>query len=375
MRFQDPSLEKKGGQWRIRVRVPVVQPDGSVVRKQKPFHLGKISEISRTEAARRKQELLASINAGPIVFAGQIRFGEVLAKYKSSKIPLLAESTKGKYLSHIDRHIEPAFRDLKIAEIDTPAIQAWLNTKTTLSWATKTDLRNILSAIFTAADEWKIVSANPVAKVKVGRRRAVYERDRIPVDKLPLFLAAIPDTKIIPAQGARLIASIAILNGARVSEVLGLQWRDIEGEYAAMRRGWVRGHESPGKSDGARRQFYLKPLEEELRLWARRQGQRVWIFERSECQEPPDDRDLQQHVFRPAAEAVKIYRKGFGLHDFRRLNISMRQDFGASPMEAAKAAGHVSPSTTWIYTLPDEARSKDQVEKIAGVLFGGGTSL
>src|SRR5438046_7269862 len=62
-------------------------------------------------------------------------------------------------------------------------------------------------------------------------------------------------------------------------------------------------------------------------------------------------RDLQQHVFRPAAEAVKIYHPGFGMHVFRRLNITWRQHAGASPFEAQKAAGHARPSTTWMYTI------------------------
>jgi hypothetical protein len=79
---------------------------------------------------------------------------------------------------------------------------------------------------------------------------------------------------------------------------------------------------------------------------------------------PPDDRDLQQHVFRPAAEAAGIYFEGFGMHTFRRLNISWRQEVGATPFEAMRAAGHSKPVTTWLYTVTDEARERAHVEAI-----------
>jgi hypothetical protein len=39
-----------------------------------------------------------------------------------------------------------------------------------------------------------------------------------------------------------------------------------------------------------------------------------------------DDLDFQQHVFRPAAAAAGIYFEGFGMHMFRRINVTVRQE-------------------------------------------------
>jgi len=80
--------------------------------------------------------------------------------------------------------------------------------------------------------------------------------------------------------------------------------------------------------------------------------------------QPPDDRDLQQHVFRPAAERAGIYTAGFGMHRFRHLNISWRQEAGATPFEAQKSAGHAQPSTTWLYTHTDVDRERQHVKAI-----------
>ena len=44
------------------------------------------------------------------------------------------------------------------------------------------------------------------------------------------------------------------------------------------------------------------------------------------------------------------------MHTFRRLNVSWRQEVGATPFEAMKAAGHAKPSTTWDYTVTDIER-------------------
>lgn len=77
-----------------------------------------------------------------------------------------------------------------------------------------------------------------------------------------------------------------------------------------------------------------------------------------------DDRELQQHVFRPAAEAVGIYFEGFGMHTFRRLNITWRQEVGATPIEAQKATGHASLVMTFLYTQTDQTREREHVGRI-----------
>jgi hypothetical protein len=104
-------------------------------------------------------------------------------------------------------------------------------------------------------------------------------------------------------------------------------------------------------------------LADELLELAKGKPDNAFIFGREDGN-PPDDRDLQQHVFRPAAEAVGIYHPGFGMHTFRRLNISWRQEVGATPFEAMKAAGHAKPSTTWEYTVTDREREREHVARI-----------
>jgi integrase len=52
------------------------------------------------------------------------------------------------------------------------------------------------------------------------------------------------------------------------------------------------------------------------------------------------------------------------MHTFRRLNITWRQEVGATPIEAQKAAGHASLDMTFLYTQTDEAREREHVRRI-----------
>jgi hypothetical protein len=104
-------------------------------------------------------------------------------------------------------------------------------------------------------------------------------------------------------------------------------------------------------------------LAAELLAWAGNKGPDDFIFQREDGN-PPDDRDLQQHVWRPAAETAGIYHIGFGMHTFRRLNVIWRQHTGATPIEAQKAAGHASLDMTFLYTQNDEAREREHVAQI-----------
>jgi hypothetical protein len=59
------------------------------------------------------------------------------------------------------------------------------------------------------------------------------------------------------------------------------------------------------------------------------------------------------------------------MHAFRRLNISLRQEVGATPFEAHKAAGHTNPSMTYLYTVTDEVREREHVTAIWDRLKNG----
>ena len=83
----------------------------------------------------------------------------------------------------------------------------------------------------------------------------------------------------------------------------------------------------------------------ELLRYAESRGREDFIFHRKDGG-LIDDRDLQQHIFRPAAMIAGIYHEGFGMHTFRRLNVTWRQEVGATPIAKggrARIVGHDVP--------------------------------
>jgi len=387
-RYQDPKIEIRRDVKRpfyyIRPYVRTCTEQGiKSVRKNIP--LGFCDKMTTKQAQAAKQQEMATINAGKFLLQCQIHFDEAIKKFVAGRVPQLAAPTQGKYLGIIDHYIRPAFGKLRMCDIDPPMVAAWLNKaaeprivtvkrkgkevteeRDGLSWWARQDLRNALSAIFTQAVGWRMWDGrNPCEGADLGRKREKREK-RIPkAEQLEAFLAALPNTKVCTAEQARLMVLVAAVAGLRVSEVLGLKPSDIGGEKETIeiRRRWHRGDVDIPKTEASRRVREIGPLAGELLRLARGKDESAFLFAQADGN-PPDDRDLQQHVFRPAAKAVGIYFEGFGMHTFRRLNVSWRQEVGATAIEAMKAAGHTSLSMTWAYTVTDREREKEQVQKM-----------
>lgn len=382
-RFQDPQIEKRTDVARpyyfIRPYVPIYEETGPV-RKRKPIQLGFCDEITMKRAKANKEQIMSGINAGKFIIQSQVPFSGILARYTELGIPELGPETQKTYARHIRLHIEPFFGKMRMYEITRIAVKAWLTQKSKevrgkegeekkpLSHNTLIDLRKVLSAIFSKAHEWNLWDGeNPCSKQQVGGIPAQKSKALPTADGLKRFLAEIRNSKVASGDGARLIALISIGTGLRVGEVLGLKPQAINGrkEEITVAETWGRGFAKPVKTDESERTRQAPGITGQIVSFAMGKAPDEYIFGRKDKGgRPPDDRDLQQYVFRPAAERAGIYTKGFGMHRFRHLNISWRQEAGASPFEAQKSAGHAQPSTTWLYTQTDSERERTHVKAI-----------
>jgi integrase len=387
-RYQDPKIQTRSDVSRpfyfIRPYVPRFT-GARIERKKHSIPIGFCDEISMREAKARKQQIMATVNAGKFVLQSQVPFREVCQRYLDQHVPTLGSAARERYPVQIRNHILPAFADLKICDITTAMIEAWLRNRADphewtrmkageeitvsrpgLGWWARSDLRGILSGIFTKAKEWRLWDGpNPCVGAKIGKKKAKRAK-RIPDGAdLKRFLDVLPDTTLISADGARLIVITACAAGLRVSEVLGLTPADVDATSETLRveRRWRRGDEADPKSEASKRLRQIGGLASVLLAYAACKPAHEYIFTRPNGV-ALDDRDLQRDVFRPAAEAVGIYHEGFGMHVFRRLNVTWRQQAGATPVEAQKAAGHTSLDMTMLYTQTEEQREREHVGKI-----------
>ncbi len=361
-RFQDPAIEKRADvshpYYFIRPFVPVFTKDG-VQRKQKRLRLGYCAEMNLSQAKVAKASIMSTLNQGKLVLSSQIKFSAVVERFLLTRLPQLNPSTQARYRSHIDNHLLPAFKDCRLCDIDRAMVEMWMAEKKDLSWWSRTSLKNVLSAIFTAAKEWHWFSGeNPCIGVKMGTKTEKREKRLLSANQVRVLLAA------LPSHVAFMIA-IILVTGLRISEVLGLQWSDIDMIKGTLtvRRRWHRGHLNAPKTPASKRTRQLGNLVYEFR---KREivDASTWIFLNPKTGQPYDDRELNKDILRPIAKKLGIYTEGFGFHAFRRQNITWRQEAGAHPFEAMKAAGHTRPSTTYDYTLMDSERETAQSNTI-----------
>lgn len=369
-KYQNPKLEIREDVARpyyfVRVTVPIFSETGRRLQRQRR-NLGFVDETTAKQAKEERAKLIEVVNAGRILIQSQIRFRDIARRFVDVRMPQLGFATQQKYRTQIEKHIVPAFGDLRMCDIDRPAVEAWLNAKEQagLGWWSRIDLKGVLSAIFTTAAGWKLwMGDNPTKGVRIGKRRLVREKRLLTADELRAILAGIPDR-------ARFLVLILFGVGLRVSEALGLKWRDVDldnGTLSVSRR-WYRGdlsEEGETKSDSSCRVAQLGPLVEEFRRrYPGLQARDQFVFLGDDGLTPPDDRDLLRYEFRPVLKRLKLYYPGFGWHAFRRQNVTWRQQVGgATPLEAQRAAGHGSLDMTYLYTLTDTARERAQVQAI-----------
>lgn len=364
-KYQNAKLEVRSDVERpyyfVRVTVPRITEKGRKKNRERRI-LGFLDEITKKEAMRRRAEVLEAVNAGHVLVQSQVIFRDLVAQYKAARLPILGAATAQVYMCHIENHILPEFGDKKLLEIDRAAVEGWLASKESLSWWTRSGLRGVLSALFRAARDWKLWSGdNPATGARIGRKREVREKRLLTADQLQQILAAV-------SESTRFMILIAIVIGLRISEVCGLQWKDVDfdaGTLTVARR-WYRGDLDEPKTEASKRQRQLGPvLQEFRRRYPGPQALDSYVFVGDDGRTPPDERDILRYELRPALRRLKLYYAGFGWHAFRRQNVTWRQTVGgATPIEAQKAAGHGSLDMTMLYTLSDAEREKQQVTAI-----------
>jgi integrase len=376
-RYQDPSIQIRKDVSRpfyyIRPYVPVIT-DSGLKRERKSIQLGFCSEMTKSQAKAAKERIMATVNAGRFVVQCQLPFSAVAQKFIDVRLPQLRPSSQDWYRQRIENHILPAFGNLQMCEIDRLAIETWLNDRTALGLSHKSllGLMDALRAIYTKARDWKLFDGEfPGNGIKVGGPKSVYKKILPSKDGLLRFLAEIRSVKSLTADGARLMAMTGIITGLRISEILGLTIGDIDpvNETIEVNKCISCGRLGPPKTEESHRIRQAPVLAKMLLDYRRQFSGDGYIF--SDADEmPASSHYLQGKVFRPAATRAGIYTPGFGLHRFRHLNITLRQQAGAHPFEAQKTAGHASLQTTWLYTQTDVDRERQHVTTMWNDLFG-----
>ena len=229
--------------------------------------------------------------------------------------------------------------------------------------ATINNIRALVSSIYGRAIEWGYATNNPVSGIKT---RAKVKRDRfLQADELPRFFQSLAKE---PNETLRDYILLALLTGARRSNLLAMQWKEINLAEHVWR--------IPDTKNGTPQNVTLSPEAVSI-LQARKEStdkKAVFVFpgsgESGHIEEP------KKAVIRVMERAGIPYGRnnpdGVTLHDLRRTLGSWQAKTGASLAIIGKSLNHKSQQATAIYARLDLDPVRQSVNTATAAMLEAG---
>ena len=228
-RYQEGSLFMRGTArrkvWVARWREDALRPDGTGIRIMRSQVLGPVSGIStRREARLLLNALLRPTNQGLRKPQSTMLFGDFAHKWQEAVLPTYRASTRNFYRDILRRHLVPKFAQYRLCDICTPDLQIFLNQKAErYSPSVLHHIRATMSRVCGSAKEWGYLENNPAAGIRVPHRHPIQPKVAFQPEHLQIVLDHMEEPH-------RTLVFLIGVTGMRVSELLGLQWSDIDFE-------------------------------------------------------------------------------------------------------------------------------------------------
>jgi integrase len=256
--------------------------------------------------------------------AENLTFSALAQSYIRQAIPKLAHST-GKLNSHIIRdYLLPRWGTKSARNIRPLEIQNWLDSLVDkgLANATRYKIKSVFGAVFSYGRLYSLVppDCTPTAPVTCSSEG----EEAIFVPPNLAFRLAVGLPLLI-----RILLIVTALTGLRISEVLGLQWQDLDftGQRILVKRAWVQGRLKVPKTKSSAKPVPLGPvLGEFLKEWQKNStytGATDFVFPSMKLKgtKPPSGSQMVKDYLRPKAIELGIISKSekrrFGFHSMR----------------------------------------------------------
>lgn len=151
---------------------------------------------------------------------------QALDQYLQSSKRRLEKSTFRDYYSAVEHHLKPQFGEMKLVDVTSLEIKSWIG-GLLISAKRINNILIPLRSIFDDAYADGLIDRNPISRIK----NLSVRRDE-PKPFTPNEIIAILDQ--LPQQGKNLI-QFAIWTGLRTSELIALEWGDIDFKVGVIR--------------------------------------------------------------------------------------------------------------------------------------------
>jgi integrase len=341
-------------------------------RVYRKHRLGTVKQLPhRRDAEKAAHSLRAKINT-------EVRCPETVddltthySKYELTECRK-AFATVDAHSSYIKLHILPKWGTLKLTEVRTVAVEKWLDSLP-YAPATKTKIRNILSAIFSHGIRHEWITFNPISKVRCSAKRL-----REPDVLMPSEFQALMQELSLREQAMVMLAGTT---GLRRSELFALRWNDVNFQTmeVAVTRSCVRGRFGNVKTVASGKPVPLhQDVVIKLVLWRQEsayKGEGDFLFpsDRLNGKKPLTPDMVLRKVIRPALNRAGVKNKVIGWHSFRHSLATNLRSLGVDVKVAQELLRHANSRITMdLYTRAVSADKRSASGRQVEMLLGRG---
>jgi integrase len=351
-RFQSGSVRLRNDGsvpwWEGFYREDVRQADGTIVRKQRTLNLGKKSEVPTKRLAQRKlAEKLLAVNDPQYRPDTDITLNDFIPRFEQLKLATKKHTTRQGYLSVLRKHIQPAFGDWHLGEIQEEEVQRFFNRKLLdLEWNTVKNIKWVFSAVFSGAKKYRYVKHNPAHEVELPPEPVRPVKDLPTAEQLQSLIEALDEEE-------RIIVWLDCITGARPSELLGLRRRSIDFQRNCI---WIveavnNSRVHTPKFHRSNRPVHLTgdDMEHLRRFLAKRPDASPddWVFPSERVNGPKQYASIMTRKIQPKAKSLGLPHVTWRL--FRHWHATLLGDASVPIKATQERLGHSRPEITMKY--------------------------
>jgi len=295
-----------------------------------------------------------------------MQFGNFARKWEEVVLPTYRVSTRNFHRDILRRHLVPKFAQYCLCDICTPDLQIFLNQKAErYAPSVLHHIRATMSRVCGSAKEWGYLENNPAAGVRLPHRYPVQPKVTFQPGDLQMVLDNLEEPH-------RTLVFLIAVTGMRVSELLGLQWPDLDFERRLLhvRRTFYRGNFGLPKTHTSER---VIPISDGLSYALQQHRQRArkstmnLVFPNADGK-PYEAANLLHRVLHPVLAKCGLPRTGW--RAFRRSVATALSEMREPVRTTQQVLGHSSPQTTLaFYTQSGEDSQRAAISRLERILF------